>query len=76
MDRFAGWQSARHPGSAPLEPYIASTPAIAMVTFLTEMRLRYGSARDYLIGQGLTSQEMDVLRATLIDDEPGTPGQA
>jgi protein-tyrosine phosphatase len=74
MQRFTDWAAAHRPDLAPLEPYIALTPAIAMSTFLAELRARYGSAREYLLGQGLTTTEIDELRACLL--EGAEPAQA
>jgi protein-tyrosine phosphatase len=68
MARFSAWMASRRPDTAPLAPYIALTPAIAMATFLDELRARYGSAREYLIGQGLKAEDIDRLRSLLLVD--------
>lgn len=66
--RFLAWRERHRPGKPPLEPYLASTPAEAMLLFLTELRQCHGSIEGYLTGAGLTEAEIAALRTRLRTD--------
>ncbi|MDI1465521.1 tyrosine-protein phosphatase [Catellatospora sp. KI3] len=63
--RFLAWRDRHRPGKLPLEPYLASTPAEAMLVFLADLRRLHGSIEAYLLSSGLTSAEITALRTRL-----------
>ncbi|GHJ45115.1 phosphotyrosine protein phosphatase [Catellatospora sp. TT07R-123] len=63
--RFLAWRDEHRPGKPPLEPYLAGTPAEAMLTFLTQLRGHHGSIEAYLLGAGLPEADLAALRARL-----------
>jgi hypothetical protein len=70
MERYLRWQREHRPDKGPLEPYLASTPAAVMRTFLADLRQRHGSVRGYLLASGLSEQAVDALRARLREERP------
>lgn len=69
LKRFERWQLEHRPHWPPLAPFIASTPAQAMLTFLTQLRQRHGSVRAYLVNAGLTEEHIVALQQELLLDE-------
>ncbi|GIF95437.1 tyrosine-protein phosphatase [Catellatospora citrea] len=65
MARYLDWQRQHRPDKGPLQPYLASTPAEVMRTFLAQLRDRHGSVRAYLTGSGLAEEDIDALRSRL-----------
>ncbi|MFD0593733.1 tyrosine-protein phosphatase [Catellatospora coxensis] len=70
MARYLAWQRRNRPDKGPLQPYLASTPAEVMRTFLAQLRERHGSVRAYLTGAGLAEESIEQLRSSLREQRP------
>ncbi|RKR90645.1 protein tyrosine/serine phosphatase [Micromonospora pisi] len=66
-ERFRAWISTHLPTAAPLPRPFYSSPAEAMMLFLTELRQQHGSTEEYLLSAGLTRGQIATLRAHLLD---------
>jgi len=67
--RFTEWLRRNDPSparQAPPPDYYVRTPPEAMLTFLAELRDRYGSVERYLTGAGLAPDKIETLRDHLL----------
>lgn len=64
--RFTEWLYRNDPARDAPPDYYVRTPPEAMLTFLAELRDRYGSVERYLTGAGLASGRIDALRDHLL----------
>jgi protein tyrosine/serine phosphatase len=65
--RYMAWYRSVKPEAADLPPYLAVTPEAVILTFLRELRARYGSVEAYLRGHGLADSQIAGLRALYLD---------
>jgi protein-tyrosine phosphatase len=61
--RFMSWYRSQRPDAADLVPYLDVTPPEVILTFLTELRVEYGSVQSYLERHGLDDGQVQTLRS-------------
>ena len=66
--KFTAWLRRTDPARAAVKPppFYVMTPPEAMLTFLTDLRARYGSVQRYLTEAGLGQDQVAALRAHLL----------
>lgn len=67
--RVLAYLRSRHPAAVHLEDLATRSPAEVMRTLLAEVDERFGSAAGYLRAHGVTADEIDALRRTLVVDD-------
>lgn len=65
--RFMTWYRTVKPDSPELLPYLDVTPAEVILTFLGQLRERYGSVTAYLVRNGLTEEQIGALRSIYLE---------
>ncbi|WP_027341039.1 tyrosine-protein phosphatase [Hamadaea tsunoensis] len=66
--RFMAWYREGHPETPDLVPYLDVTPAEVILTFLGQLRARHGSVTAYLMGNGLTEEDIAALRSIYLEE--------
>jgi protein-tyrosine phosphatase len=67
-EQFTAWLRSTYPDVPDLPAPFLASPAEAMMLFLADLRLRYGSVAQYAESAGLTPAEVDALRDNLLTD--------
>jgi protein tyrosine/serine phosphatase len=66
-ERFRIWVNKHLPRQVPIPRPYYSSPAEAMILFLTDLRRQHGSVERYLLAAGLTEPQITALRNHLLD---------